>query len=247
MLQHVQIDGATVQDFVDFSLAWMEDRKYALTVDVDMAAWAQTMRNAPGMSLVNPTFDPEHSPLSAGNSFWLDVRTGSQTIATCAARLIETDDYMAFKRSGRLWHDPLRVNDGALQIDPAPDVPLICGRVGHEGGLWVHPKHRKRGLSVILPHLVRALCAREWDVDWQTAVTRQGVGECGIVNWAYGVPHLRRFFEGISPMTDTHDRLYMAYMDRRELMAGLRLDAATRLLPDRHQQPGDAALLVQEG
>jgi hypothetical protein len=242
-----QAESRIVQDFVDFALAWLEQRGYTLTVDVDMAAWARMMRNAPGMSLVNPTFDPEHSPLSPGNSFWLDLRTGSTTVATCAARLIVTADYAAFKRSGKLWHDPLRAEDEALSMNFPAEVPLIRGRVGHEGGLWVHPKHRKLGLSTILPHLTRALCFREWRVDWQTAITRRGIGECGIVHWGYGVPHLVPFFEGVSPMTDTHDRLYMAYMDRGELIGSLELEAAARLLADRHKQPADAALRVQEG
>jgi hypothetical protein len=246
MWQQAQTDVEIVQDFIDFSLAWLEQRRYTLTVDVDMAAWAQIMRSAPGMSLVNPTFDPTHSPLSPKNSFWLDVRRGSTTIATCAGRLIVTEDYLMFKRSGRLWHDPLRPTDRELPMNFPPSLPAIGGHIGHEGGLWVHPDHRKLGLSVILPHLTRALCFREWNVDWQTAVTRQGIGECGIVSRAYGVPHLLRFFEGISPMTDTQDRLYMVYMDRGELIGSLNLDAATRLLTDRYEQASYTALRIHE-
>lgn len=226
-----------VQDFIDFSLDWLADRNYTLSVDVDMAAWAKLMSDAPSIALVNPTFDPRFSPLSPENSFWLDLRAGSRTIATSAARLFVTDDYFDLKRSRKLWYDPPRPGDGELAVTVPPDAPAIAGHVGHEGGLWVHPQHRKRGLSVILPHLNRALCFRQWDVDWQTGLTLRGIGESGMAEWAYGFPHVAPCFEGSSPLTGTQDRLFITYMSRAELIAGLDLQAVAGLLPDRHQQP----------
>ncbi len=247
MWQQLQTKADTVQDFIDFSLAWLEDRNYSLTVDADLAGWARKMGDAPSIALVNPTFDPRWSPVTAENSFWLDIRLGSQTIALMAARLFVTDDYLEIKRSTRLWYDPPRPGDARLAITVPPDTPTIRGNVGHEGGLWVHPVHRKRGLSVILPHLIRALCFRQWNVDWQTGLTTRGVGESGIAQWAYGVPHVVPCYEGHFLLTQRPDRLFLAYMSREELISGLELDRVARLLPDRHGKVGDAPALVQKG
>jgi hypothetical protein len=221
MGQPARTSQEVVQDFVDFSLAWLEDRRYSLRVRVDMGAWAAAMREAPGMLVVNPTFDPQHSPLSPRNSFWLDVRTGSHTVAMSAARLFVTDDYLELQRSTRLWYDPPYPEHGRFALRLPPDTPLICGNVAHEGGLWVHPSDRKLGPSAILPRFTRAMCLREWDADWCTGVADRGIGECGIARWSYGYPHVEPCFEGYFPPTRKYDRLYLCYMNRDELVAGL--------------------------
>lgn len=236
-----------VQRFIDFSLEWLEDHKYTLTADVDMARWVVVMSRAPSTLMVNPTYDPRAGRLTPSNSFWLDIRSGSHSIAIMAARLFETEDYIALKRSGKLWYEDERAADHRLDIAVPPHVPLISGRVGHEGGLWIHPEHRKRGLSVILPHLIRALCYRQWQIDWQTGSTTRGIGECGIATWAYGMPHVEPCFEGYFPLTQRRDRLFVAYMNQDELVTGLDLDTVARLLPDRHQQPLYGTMRVQKG
>jgi len=238
-------DFDVVQLFVEFSLEWLDNRGYALTVDADLSNWTAVMA-ASTDAFVNPTFDPRHASLSAANSFWLDVRSGSHTIATCAARLFVTDDFLALMRTQRLWQDEPPPELGTLAITARRGMPIIASHIGHEGGLWVHPRHRKRGLSVILPHLTRALCVREWDVDWQTGVTQRGIGERGIARSAYGMRHVEPCFEGYFPPTRSLERLYFAYMDREELIAGLDRDTVAGLLPDRHQQPRHLRALVKE-
>lgn len=235
-----------VQDFVDYAVAWLDDHNYTLSIDADLARWAETMRRIPGNAFVNPAFDPASSELTAEDSFWLDVRAGSQTIATCAARLFLTADLLDLMRTMRLWLAEPPAEHGTLTVAAPAGMPVIGGRVGHEGGLWVHPQHRKRGLSALLPHLARALGAREWDLDWQTGIARRGIGECGIANWAYGMPHVERCFDGYFPLTRSIERFYLVYMDRAELLAGLEPETVAGLLADRHQQPRHARALVME-
>ena len=242
----LQSDFDVVQSFVDFSQAWLDARGYALTVDTDLSRWAATMAATSNDAFVNPAFDPRHSRLSAADSFWLDVRAGSHTIATSTARLLLTNDLLALLRTQRLWLEEPAPELGTLEIT-APNVPHIGGHVAHEGGLWVHPQHRKRGLSVILPHLNTALCLREWDIDWQTGIARRAIGESGMATWAYGFPHVERCFDGYFPLTRSLERLYLCYMDRDELTAGLDLDVVASLLPDSHEQPRHAPALFQEG
>jgi hypothetical protein len=242
-----QRDYDVVQDFIEFSLQWLQDRRYTLAIDVDMASWTRVMTDAMSAAAVNPTFNPHINGLSPQNSFWLDIRAGSHTVATMAARLFVTDDYLALKRSMRLWHDAPPATLGELTLSLPPQMPRIAGQVGHEGGLWIHPEHRKRGLSVVLPHLIRALCLRQWNIDWQTGVTRRGIGECGIAKWAYGVPHVEPCFEGFFPITQAPDRLFIAYMSRGELLSGLDANAvATRLPETAEPQPSYAAALARK-
>jgi hypothetical protein len=245
-MRWVQSETSLLQSFVEFSLAWLEERNYTLTIDVDMEAWLKTLTHAPSTDGINPTFDPNLNPLSPSNSFWLDVRAGSHTIATSAARLFVTEDYMALKRSTKLWYDTPHRNEAPLAITVPSDMPKICGRVGHEGGLWIRPDHRKRGLSVILPHLNRALCLREWDIDWQTGLALRDIGECGIATSAYGFPHVTLCYEGKAPFKSRLERLFVTYMSRQELLAGIDLEAVAGLLPNRHQQTGDTAAHVQK-
>ena len=247
MLAWQKSDFDTVQSFVDYSVGWLDDRGYALTIDTDLSRWTAVIATTSVDAFVNPTFDPAHNRLSAANSFWLDVRAGTETVATCAARVFHTEDYFDLMRALRLWWDHPAPEHGRLRVSPQANTPLIAGAVGHEGGLWVHPQHRKRGLSVILPHLARALCVREWDIDWQTGLTRQAIGECGIARWAYGMRHVELCFDGYFPPTRGRERLYLAYVNRQELIGGLDLDAVAGLLPDAYQQPRHAVPLVKEG
>lgn len=240
-----QRDDDIVQDFIEFSLEWLQGKRYTLSIDVDMAAWTRVMTAAMSAAAVNPTFNPALNRLTPHNSFWLDVREGSHTVATMAARLFLTDDYLALKRSMRLWRDEPPPELGELSLSVPEDMPLIHGRVGHEGGLWVHPEHRKRGLSVILPHLIRALCLRQWSIDWQTGVTRRAIGECGIAKWAYGMPHQEPLFEGHFPITGANDRLFIAYMSRQELVHGLDAAKVVERLPDIREQPSYAGALAR--
>jgi len=240
--QRQRREADTVQSFIEFSLSWLQERKYALSVDVDMTRWAEVTRTTARASFINPVFDPRHSRLSPANSFWLDVRAGSSTIATSAARLFVTEDYLELQRSMRLWYENPPHHTRLAML--APNVPAISGRVGHEGGLWVDPQFRKRGLSVILPHLNRALCFQEWSVEWQTGITLRGIGESGLAERAYGFPHVVPCFEGYLPVTGKPERLYLTYMTDKELITGLRCEAVTRLLPDHHGQPIHAALRV---
>jgi len=247
MSHYAQTQPDHVQHFIEFSLAWLEDHHYTLTVDVDMARWARTMAEAVTEPSINPTFNPRFNDLSPANSFWLDIRAGSQTIATSAARHFITDDLLGLMRSMRLWRDPAPIEDGELIVVPPPHMPLISGSVGHEGGLWVHPSHRKRGLSAILPRLTRAFSLRQWNPNWLTGVARRGIGECGIVKWSYGYPHVEPCFEGYFPPTRNYERLYVAYMNRDELIAGLFPNTLPWFQPDGDQKIADAAVRVQQG
>jgi hypothetical protein len=245
-MRRLESQAEILQRFIDYAWEWLDRGNYTLSIDTEMGRWAAVMRDVAKNSLVNPAFDPCNSRLSPDNAFWLDVRAGSATIATSAARVLATEDLFEKMRDMSLWYARPPA-DPPLSLSPTRPLPNIAGCVGHEGGLWVRPDHRKRGLSALLPHLNRALCLRQWDVDWQTGITHGPLTESGLVERAYGFPHIVRCFDGYLPITRKIERLYLVYMSREELLAGLGVDAISRLLPDRHGQPVHAMALVEEG
>jgi hypothetical protein len=232
-----------VQSFIDFSLAWLDERRYTLTVDADLGGWVTIMRTTVGAEVINPSFDPDHSLLTAQNSFWLDIRAGSETIAVSAARLLVTDDMTELMRSMRLWYT---APTQKFEIFLTSPIPLICGRVGYEGGLWVHPRHRGHGLSVILPHLNRALCHRQWSVEWQTGLVHRSLAESDLTRRAYGFPRIVQCSAGYFPVTRKVDPLYLVYLSEAELLRGLDVDTVTRLPAYGNGQVRDPVARVQK-
>ena len=241
-------DFDIVQSFVDFSLTWLEARDYTLTIDTDMSNWIAVMAATSADVFVNPTFDPRYSdcprPIASGSIF----ARGLARLRSAPRVFSSPTTSSTLMRTQRLWRHEPPPQLGTLAITAPRMMPPIAGHVGHEGGLWVHPQHRKRGLSVILPHLARALSVREWDIDWQTGVTRQGIGECGHRQLGLRhAPHVEPCFDGYFPLTQSRERLYLAYVDREELIAGLDLDTVAGLLPDRHEQTRHPRALIKEG
>jgi GNAT superfamily N-acetyltransferase len=241
-IRRAATENHDVLDLVDAALEWLDERKLALSIEPDVAGWASHMREAPATKGVNPTFDPTFSAVDRRNSFWVNVTHEGRTIACGAGRLFEVDDYLELKRSLRLWFDrePVPFRDRLALIVP-PGVPFIGGRVGHEGGLWVHPDHRKRGLSMLVPRLVRAICFGRFAVEWQCGVNFEDLTRSGLPISAYGFPHCVPCIDGYFPPTGRNERMHMVYMSRAELLA-IQRETIVRLRADRYDQPVDAAL-----
>ncbi len=52
----------------------------------------------------------------------------------------------------------------------APSAPRISGRVLYHGGVWVHPRHRKRGFTRIMPKLNRYFALSQKEFDFEIAM-----------------------------------------------------------------------------
>ncbi|WP_157089232.1 GNAT family N-acetyltransferase [Oceanibaculum pacificum] len=212
-------DYQNIQRVISVYLEELDRLGLALTVETDMSGWATVMRSAPQMSAVNPTFDPSQSHLHPGNSFWLRVTYGSETIACIANRLFITEDYLNLKRSLRLWYDlkPVLIRE-PLNVVIGDHVPHISGRVGHHGGLWVHPSWRGNGLAGFLPRLTRALSMRHFDVDWHCGIALKAIADRGLPLKAYGYPHMDLCVQGFFPVTGKHEDIYMGWITRPEML-----------------------------
>jgi hypothetical protein len=243
-IRRAATENHDVLDLIDAALEWLDRRQLQLAIEPDLAGWAAHMRQAPATKGLNPTFDPAFSLIGRRNSFWVNIMHEGRTIACGANRVFETDDYLELKRSLRLWFDrepvPFRER---LDVIVPDGVPLIAGRVGHEGGLWVHPAHRKRGLSFLIPRLVRAISLGRFAVEWQCGVNFEDLTKSGLPVTAYGFPHCVPCIDGFFPPTGRNERMHMVYMSRLELLA-IQRETIVRLRSDRHDQPVDAAALA---
>jgi hypothetical protein len=241
-IRRAATENYDVLDLIDAALEWLDERELTMAIEPDVAGWASHMRVAPATKGVNPTFDPTFSEVDRRNSFWVNIMHKGETIACGAGRLFETDDYLELKRSLRLWFDrePVPFRERLSLIVPERE-PYIAGRVGHEGGLWVHPNHRKRGLSMLIPRMVRAISLGRFAVDWQCGVNFDDLTKSGLPMSAYGFPHCVPCIDGYFPPTGRQERMHMVYMSRLELLA-IQRETIVRLRADRYEQPVDAAL-----
>jgi hypothetical protein len=212
---------------------------------VDMSEWVDTIRSAPKNGGVNPAYDPAHSDLSASNSFWIRLfePDSERTVACIANRIYETDDFLDLWRTQRLWYS--RGPREVIELVVPADMPGIAGRVGHHGGLWIHPDWRKHGLSGYLTKLTRCASLRQFEVDWHCGSVFAAIAEKGLPTapeTGYGYPHMVLAIDGWFPATQRHERFYMPWISRPEMLEQLGAELE-RLIGHRDQQPVRLAVL----
>jgi hypothetical protein len=205
---------------------------------VDLGEWVDTIRSAPKNGVVNPAFDPRHSDLSPSNAFWIrlyEIET-ERTVACIANRMFETADFLDLWRTQRLWYS--RGPRQVIELAVPSDMPRIAGRVGHHGGLWIHPDWRKHGLSGYLTKLTRCASLRQFEVDWHCGSVFAAIAEKGLPTapqTGYGYPHMVLAIDGWFPVTNRHERLYLPWISRPEMLDQLGRELE-RLVADRNQQ-----------
>lgn len=238
MASHLEL----AQRYMTESIGLLQRSGYRLSLNFDLSGWAALLRSAPKIGIVNPTFDPAHSDLRANEAFWLQLNDEVGVAACIADRLFRTDDFVANElATGRVWY--ASPGEGA-RPELLPDVPLgrYTGRVGHAGGLWVHPRRRKDGLSWILPRLVRALSIINWSVDRHCGLVFEGIHDSGLSAQAYGFPELHAVVEGYFPPTRADARVFVIHIDLDQIVAQFEDDLVR--MTDRHCEMRDVATIV---
>lgn len=211
-----------IDRFTRFCAEWFADNGFDLSVETDMHAWVALLRTAPRNAGINPSFDPAWSFVTPQNCFWLRVRHRGREVACSANRLFLTDDYVGLMRSLKLWYDlKPALLPAPITVTAPRDAPPVAGRVGHSGGLWVHPDMRKRGFAAILPRLIRALSLRHFEEDWHTTLVTHSMLNSGLPREAYGYTRLEPCVVGFFPPTGTIESIYTGLIDRRDLLAQL--------------------------
>lgn len=220
-----------LQAYVDKVVAAFDEAGLAFTVEGDLREWAETMRAAPSITAVSPSFDPDHSWLTPANSFWVCLRDGSgQVIGCICSRLFETDDMMQIIRSYRLFFDRKPVLDlRPLRLVAPDDVPIISGRIGYTGGYWLHPDWRGRGLSRLLPRINRALALRHFDLDWLFSLGRDTETWARVAREELAMPNRFSCFDGYFPGRGEDGKYAVFYADRGDLLSVIRADVENEI------------------
>jgi hypothetical protein len=215
-------DLAVLQAFLESGFAKVRSLGLDLVLDPHLSRWAEHMRSAPGITTVNPTFDPAESEVDPTNSFWIGLVDPAGRILACtAARLFLVDDFRDLVVSQRLWY-----GRGPRTLQPLtvalPEGLGIGGRVVHEGGMWVHPTERNRGLARLLCPILRGVAMRNWDVDWYTGISIQGLITSGFFAKGYHYSLIAPFSTGWFPPLGREADFWLTYMPRAESLAQMR-------------------------
>ena len=217
-----------IQAYVDRVIAELKLSGLSLVVGTDLGEWARFMRTAPGIAAVTTTFDPEHSYVHPGNSFWISLRDQAGAIVGCNCfRLFVTDDVLPLIRSWRLFFDrqPLLEMKPLRLVSPS-DIPIISGRVGYGGGYWLHPSQRGKGLTRLVPRVCRALGLRHFDVDWVFGLHKETPGRTAMARESYGLPNQFPCIRGYFPPRGEDGAYRIAYIHRGEMLQLIYADAA---------------------
>jgi len=122
-----------------------------------------------------------------------------------------------------------------------PETPRFWGRVSHNGGLWVHPSVRKRGLATLLPRIVRALSTQHYETDWHTGLVKKSLSDQGMPFTQYGYTHSVPCLRGYYPAYDADYDIYLTYISRADDLKRLAADCLGFSRLYGHDQRVDAA------
>ncbi|HEX7084833.1 MAG TPA: hypothetical protein VF198_00610 [Vicinamibacterales bacterium] len=211
-----------VQRYVDAFVEKLAVLNLSFVVERDFGQLITFLR-ANGAPLVNPTFDPAVSDLSR-DAFWLRVvdETGA-TVASHAQRIFQTDDLCSMMVSGTLWYnDGFKLKEGQDPLQVRRPAMHIAGTIAHAGALWVHPRFRKQGLSLLLPFLSRGLALRNYAPDFFTCIVLTSMGKTALPTMAYGYRHSEPCAVGFIPPANRNDGIYLCYMTLAETIEQFR-------------------------
>lgn len=209
----------TLQDHIATLVDRIAELHLNIEVEYDLSTLVTFLESVG--AFINPTFDPRYCSATPG-SFWVRVTDDDgKTVACHSAKLYEVDDFFELIENEQLWFDADKQESyGKGRMDAVLRRPAqtLSGKIAHSGALWVSPAHRKRGLSLYMPYLSRALTMRNHDIDYQTCIVLKSLKDSGIPTKAYGYPHVESCIRGYFPVTGRLEEIFFCYMSRRELI-----------------------------
>lgn len=204
-----------LQQYIDAIMEKIAGEGLSLVIETDFSKLMEFMESV-SYPFRNPTFDPDCSDLSR-DAFWLRVvDANGVTVACHAERIFETDSFHDLVASGKLWHrDGIKWGGERVPELAIRQIAVdIHGRVAHAGSMWIRPQMRKRGLSLYLPYLSRALCLRNYDATYLCGFVLQGLAGSKVPKLAYGFPHMEQYLSGWFPPTKRHeDSVFICYQN----------------------------------
>jgi hypothetical protein len=171
-----------------------------------------------------PIFNPEHSDLDPGNSFWISgTNAHGEVVATQAARFLPlgASSLKAELCSLRLFYrapGPHLASGERCEV-LAPSAERITGRVVFSGGGWYHPSCRGTGLSSILPRISRAYAHSRWESDYTVSMVEPVLTEKGVVR-SYGYSNIEPMIRFLGSFRGDLD-LHLIWMETGEMLQDL--------------------------
>ncbi|NNG04281.1 MAG: hypothetical protein HKM95_09300 [Inquilinus sp.] len=190
---------------------------FVYSVDRIDEAFMNILLNAEGKKWGNPEFDYSLHDLNEKNSFWIGCRDeNGDTIATVAARRLETASFIEECRSYQLWYgskirftEPLSIVLRKFDRVPSGSIVLV-------GAGWVRPDHRGLGLSWALTRLAHYLAMRMWHPRWLFGITLTGIFQSAVPIINFGFPQVDYFASGYRLPGLSAQDIYLLTMTRQE-------------------------------
>lgn len=225
-------DRLTARRFREISIDRLQKEGLDASIEWNMSNWEDEFISQSDGLAFNLSLSDKLNNLSSSNAFWIRLRHEGETVAICGNRLFEVDDYIAEIAAGRIHKSKPGIAD---RWSVEPGLPAEWGgRIGQAGGLWVAKAWRKRGLSWIVPRLVRSWSVSEWDVDRQCAIIMSFILEKGLDSVYAFDEYLPLVVDRVVPYTGKVDRAHVAHISRRRLVE--QLGEATELLSRHHDK-----------
>jgi hypothetical protein len=184
-------------------------------------------RNQDSWGILTSMYDYRCCPVGLGpdRAFcFLGRNAQGEVVATHGARLYRLDD-MSMHEAGEkllLHHDvPERSKQPNERIEVSSQAARsIRGKLLINGGVWYHPRYRKRQLSMIIPRIARVLAYTRWEIDYSMGLTMEGPTAGGVID---SLGYRRREW-GLQILNAQNGspRCCLAWMDADELLADLR-------------------------
>ncbi len=211
----------TAQSYIEAILTQLEKMGYSLFLESDLQDWVRFIAESPATAGINPSFDPKHHDLrpGSGDHYWLRLMQGDQPAACIAFRLFDLPGgWIGLLRSGRLWSQHLVPLAFPRVVHPT--ARDYSGRIGHHGGLWVHPEHRGRHLPYLLTHLVRARSMQYLGVEHHCGIVFEGLRSSGLPlrNDGYEYERADLSIEGFVQAVGRSTRMYTTYISRAGML-----------------------------
>lgn len=207
-----------LRDYISRSIDRFATEDYQVYVDGDLSAWVEHMEAAPGITTVNSVYDPRCSTFGPDEAFWVGIEQEGEIVGTSCNRLFVSEDHVRDDIvTQRLWGDKEAPERPVHLLLPA-DVPTFSGRVVHEGGAWVHPRHWGRGLAERLVFLSRAVSMRTWDPVVFTGTCLESLFDKGVSRTHYKIPNDALLLDGWCPPMRENRRMYLTWIWAGEVL-----------------------------
>lgn len=238
-----ELGNADTLQLANHLMAICENEGWTCRITQGTGHWLDTITAQEGW--VNPTFDPDKSPVDRTNSASIVLTDRDGGFVACNAyRLFITDSFKGVLSSGELFYGPsMRLLKGLPVILP-DTFRDPSGKVGYSGGTLINKRYRGKRLGLLTTRLVRLIGERVHTVDHHAGNIFQNRPNDPFPKHPY---HFARCTPCMPYMRipDRREDLLIFLLDstRAEFLTQVRRDVG-KLVREGHKTLDDLALLV---